>query len=269
MEDPKLTPEEELRMENEIKALDLEITYGATNFISDDAPPELIKMFLDNVANFEAAHADARQVSIQELAQVPDPVPAADVADADLEAHIQTLLEQLEAGSVVIDRPEHLNPRGYYRFLTEVFLHEEVTDYASPGMVHGFSYSDFRHDGPEFIREHVEETLLDLLNLGHDFDGEWISEHCRDQNEALTRAEVIGRIHIFRSQYKSITPIGFQPQEVKQTEAGMYFFFLVAWEGTLLHSDEPERYEGLGVSQVGWEDGEWLVQGIMMPGFEF
>jgi hypothetical protein len=269
MEDPKLTPEEELRIENEIKALDLEITYGATNFISDDAPPELIKMFLDNVANFEVAHADARQVSVREFAQIPDPTPLAEVADEDLEQHIQTLLEQLETAGVVIDRPEHLTPRGYYHFLTEVFLDEEMTDYAAPGMIHGFSYSDFRHDGPEFIREHVEETLLDLLNLGHDFDGEWISETCRDQTEALTKAEVVERIHIFRSQYKKIKPLAFQAQHVQRTEAGMYFFFLIAWEGTPLHSDEPEHHEGPGVSQIGWENGEWMVQGIMMPGFEF
>ncbi|HRJ17025.1 MAG TPA: hypothetical protein PLI34_18645, partial [Saprospiraceae bacterium] len=62
MEEPKLTPEEELRMENQLKALDLEINHGAVNFLSDDLPPEITKMFLENVANFEAAHANARMV---------------------------------------------------------------------------------------------------------------------------------------------------------------------------------------------------------------
>lgn len=268
-EEPKLTPDDELRMENELKALDLELTYGATNFIADDAPPELIKMFLDNVANFEATHKDAKMISIREFAKIPDPLLVAEVPEGEFEDRIQTLLEQLESAGVVIDRPEHLTPRGYYRFLTEEFLDEETPDQAAPGMIRGFLYSELRHDGPEFIQEHVEDTLLDLLNLGKDFEGEWISEHCRNQTEAITRAEVVERIHIFRSKYKEIKPIAFRPDGVQQTEAGMYFIFLVAWEGTPLHGGEPERHEGPGVSQVGFEDGEWLVEGIMMPGFEF
>lgn len=58
MEDPKLTPEEELRIENELKALDIDLSYGAHSFIADDAPPELVWLFLDNVANFGATHAN-------------------------------------------------------------------------------------------------------------------------------------------------------------------------------------------------------------------
>lgn len=269
MEEPKLTPDEELRMENELKALDLELTYGATNFISGDLPPEITKMFLENVANFEAAQADARMVPVREFAGIPEMPPYNEVAEDDLESHIQTLLEQLEAAGVVIDRPEHLRPRGYYRFLTEEFLNAEMTDYTAPGMIHGFSYSDYRHDGPEFIREHVEETLLELLNLNRDVEGEWISETCRDQSEAISKAEVMQRIHIFRSKYTEIKPIAFREQQVQRTEVGMYFFFLVAWEGTPIHGGEAEHHEGLGVSQIEYEDGEWMVQGIMMPGFEF
>lgn len=269
MEDPKLTPEEELRIENELKALDIDLTYGAHSFIADDAPPELVRMFLDNVANFEATHANAPKVPIRQFAKIPDLLPAAEIPDDDLETHIKNLLEQLEASGVIIDRPEHLKPRGYYIFLTEKFLDEEVTDHSVPGMIMGFSYSDYCHDGPEFIRDHVEETIIDIIFLEKDFEGEWISETCRGQTEALTKAEVVERIHIFRSKYLKIAPIAFQPEGVKKTEVGLYFFFLIAWEGTPVGGGEVERYEGSGVSQVGWKDGEWWVEGIMMPGFEF
>lgn len=60
MEDPKLTPKEEIWMENEIKTLDLEITYGATNFISDDAPPEYrggdVLLFPHRLGRYAPAH---------------------------------------------------------------------------------------------------------------------------------------------------------------------------------------------------------------------
>lgn len=143
MEDPKLTPEEELRIENELKALDIDLTYGAHSFIADDAPPELVRLFLDNVANFEATHANAPKVPIRQFAKIPDPLPAAEIPDEDIETHIKNLLEQLEASGVIIDRPEHLKVRRDYIFLTEKFLAEEVTDHSVPGMIMAFSYSDF------------------------------------------------------------------------------------------------------------------------------
>lgn len=270
-QEPKeaLTPEEELRLSNELKALDLEITYGATNFLGEDTPPELTKLFLENVANFEAAHANARMVKIRDFAALGTPVPLDDIADADLEEAIQSILDNLETAGVLIDRPAHLRPRAYYRFLVEIFLEAEITDYHAPGMIHGFSYSDYIHDEPGFIQAHVEMTLLEILNLSIDVEGEWISQHCRNQTEAITKAEALERIHIFRSKYREIKPLAFRPEEVKQTEVGLYFIFLVAWEGTPVGGGEAEEHEGAGVCQVAFEDGEWMIQGIMMPGFEF
>ncbi|MCB0561923.1 MAG: hypothetical protein H6573_12215 [Lewinellaceae bacterium] len=270
MKDPQLTPEDEQRIENELKALNLELNHGATHFFaSAAAPPELVSKFLDNVAKFEEAHAKGDLVSIRQFTQVEN-LPAADeLDDSELEPRIETLLEQLEAKGIVIDRPEHLSARGYYRFLAEEFLQEKINNHAVPGMIHGFLYSELRHDGPEFIRDHVEETLLDLLNLGGDFQGEWLSEHCRNQAEAITKAEALESIHIFRSRYESITPVAFQPQEARRIYGAMYLFFGIAWEGRPLHGGEPERYEDMGISQVAWEDGEWRVQGLKIPGFEF
>lgn len=270
MKDPKLTPEDEQRIENELKALNLELNHGATHFFaSDDAPPELVSQFLDNVAQFEEAHAKGERVPVRQFAQI-GPLPAAEELDeAELEPRIKALLGQLEAKGISIDRPEHLSARGYYHFLTEEFLKEEVTNCAVPGMIHGFLYSELRHDGPEFIRDRVEETLLDLLNLGGEFEGRWLSEHCRNQTEAITKAQALESIHLFRSRYASITPIAFQPQEARRTHDAMYLFFGIAWEGRPPNGGEPERHEGIGVSQVDWEDGEWRVQGLMMPGFEF
>lgn len=270
MKDPKLTPKDEQRIENELKALNLEINHGATHFFAaDDAPPELVSQFLDNIAKFEEAHAKGERVPIRQFAEIGHLPAAAELDERELEPQIEALLEQLEAKGIAIDRPEHLSPRGYYHFLSEVFLEEEIPNHSVPGLIHGFLYDELRHDSPDFIRDHVEETLLDLLNLGGDFQGEWLSEHCRNQTDAITKAEALESIRIFRSKYESITPIAFQAQEVKPTHDAMYLFFGVAWEGRPLKGGAPERYEGMGISQVDWEDGEWRVQGLKIPGFEF
>ncbi len=270
MKDPKLTREDELRVENELKALNLELNQGPAHFFtSDNAPPELVARFLDNVTRFHEAEARGELVPIRQFAGIRDLPPADLVKEKKLEPRIKALLKRLEAKGILIDRPEHLNARGYYRFLTEEFLHHEVVNCAVPGMIHGFIYSEFCHDGPEFIREHVEETLLDLLNLDEPFRGEWLSENCRNQTECITREQALESIHIFRSKYDSITPIAFQPEDVRQVNNGMYFFFGIAWEGHPVKGGDPERYEDIGISQVAFEAGEWRVQGIHMPGFAF
>lgn len=268
--DPELTPEEELRIENELKALNLELTHGAMHFHSSkDLPPEILSAFLDNVTQFENANADGKTVPIQAFAKIESLPPTADLDEDEAERHIEALLEQLMGAGVAIDRPDHLNARGYYHFLRDVLLKHEIPDYQVPGMIHGFIYSEFVHDGPEFIEVHVEETLLDLLHLSSPFEGEWLSEHCRNQTEAISREEALASINGFRSKYSEIKPIAFRPEEIKQTHDGMYLLFLIKWSGTPADGGEEEAYEGLGVSQVDFEDGEWLVQGICMPGFEF
>jgi hypothetical protein len=270
MEDHQLSPEEEQRIENELKALNLELKHGLTHFFAaDDAPPELVGQFLDNVAKFHEAQARGELVPIRQYAKIGNLPPADTLDESELEPHIDALLRQLEVRGVAIDRPEHLSARGYYRFLTDEFLEQQITNQPVPGMIHGFLYSELRHDGPEFIRDHVEETLLDLLNFDEEFRGEWISEHCRNQTEAITKAQALESIHIFRSRYRSITPIAFQPEEIKPTHDALYLLFGIAWEGHPVQGGEAECYEGLGISQVAWEEGEWRVQGLMMPGFEF
>ena len=68
--------------------------------------------------------------------------------------------------------------------------------------------------------------------------------------------------------HRELKPLAFQPENAEVHDGTMYLFFGIAWEGTPI-SGEYQKHEGLGVCQLGWEDGEWLVQGVQMPGFEF
>ncbi len=269
MEENLLTPDEELSIENELNSLDLELTYGAQTFISGDAPPEIISQFLKNVKQYEEQYAHAPKVTVFDFIGKPKIKPAGSLKPEKCEPEIKRLLKILEKKSVLIDRPEHLSPKGYYRFLTEDFMQHEMTDHAAPGMMHFFSYDEFHHDGPEFINDHVSDFLLDLLNLGHDFAGLWLSENCRDDHHSISKAEVIRRCNTFRAMHQELRPIGFKAEKAEMHNGTMYLFFGIAWEATPVGSGEKRREEGLGICQLELEDGEWLVQGVKMPGFEF
>lgn len=260
--------DEQIRLENEIQKINLQINHGAQDFfVSDNLPPELEKAFLENVAKFEEEYADSEMVSVFEFIGKPD-YPSAEETD-DIEETIAHILQLLEEKNVTVDRPEHLTSIGYYHFLVKDFFQHQMKNIPIEGMIHGFSYDEFHHDGPEFIEAHVETFLLRLLNLEDEFEFEWLSETCRSKKESMTKEEVLACIHRFRAQHNELIPVAFQKLEMKYHEGFMYFIFGIAWEGKRTGDSEMQQHEGTGICQLEYEGAEWMVQGVEMPGFEF
>lgn len=262
------TPEEELSLENELTASDLDLKYQAPNPISEDASPELVGQWLDQVLQYEEEYPKGPKISVYEFIGRPELMPAAELDDEEyLEAQIDFLLDLFEEHNILIDRPAHLTSKGYYRFLLDDFLPSQTVNPSLKEMVHAFFYDQFRHDSPEFIRSHVEDCLLELLYLDEPFQGIWLSRYCRTETEVISKAEAIERIAAFRDQYHQLIPVSFQAEGVKRTPAGFYFIFGLAWQGIPKNTTKKECHEGMGVCQVAFEEGEWRVQGILMPGF--
>jgi len=155
MENEELTPEESLRADNEIKALDLEINFDAKTFISDDAPPELIAAFLDNVKKNEADFQHAPKVSIHEFIGKPKFAPI-DLLETDeqFEREIERIQTLLLSKRVLINRPEFLRPSAFYRFLIEDIFPHQMRNYTGETIMHTFAYHEFYQDGPDFIGFH-------------------------------------------------------------------------------------------------------------------
>lgn len=266
-----LTPEEDLRAGNEIKTLNLELNYGMQHAsFNDDAPPEIISQWLDNVTRYEAQYANAKKISIHEFIEKPAVHAFEKLAEDELEPEIKRLMDLLEEHFVMTDRPEHLSPGAYYRFLTGEFMQHEMTNYSAPGMVHFFPYDEFHRDGPEYIQAHVGDFIQDLMDVKNDYEGVWLSENLRDDHHEITKGEALKRIQTFRAAWQAIELGRFAPITLKATNTGMYFLFHAEWFGTpMAENSEREHHEGLGVIQMGFEEGDWLVQGVNMPGFKF
>lgn len=195
MENEHLSPEDELRAENEIKALDLELQFGAKTFISDDAPPELIQAFLKNVQQTEADFQNVPMISIYEFIGSPKFAPI-DLLETDeqFEQEIERILELLFSKRMLIDRPEFLKPAGYYRFLVNDIFPHQMRNYTGETIMHNFAYHEFHQDGPEFIGFHAQAVIEDILDLRKDFTGEWITETCRSGQEMIPKAKIVEKV---------------------------------------------------------------------------
>jgi len=267
--DDELTPEEELQIENEIEAMKQNLDFGSETFIADDAPPEIVKMFLENVRNFEEGQSkEGAVITVREHLGEYDFKNHKEIQDEDMEVEISNLLELLQENSILIDRPDHLTPRGYYNFLVTDFMKTEMNFPFLPGMVHGFIYDEIRHDGPMFIEDHVLESIEDILDLATPFRGIWLTEECRSDKTYVPKEEIVKKVNELRSRYEKIIPEAYSPDGIQQDGPYVYFSFGVHWEG-VLPNGKKETHEGLGISQLIFQNGEWMVQGIDMPGFVF
>jgi len=234
MENEKLTPEEALRADNEIKALDLEINFDATTFISDDAPPELIAAFLDNVKKNEADFQNAPMVAIYEFIGKPKFAPI-DLLETDeqFEQEIERIQALLLSKRVFIDRPEFLRPNAYYRFLVNDFFPHQLRNYTGETIMHTFTYHEFYQDGPEFIEFNAKEVIEAILDLKNPHNDDWLAEACRSGTNVVSKATILKKIAAFRAKYKEIVPIAFKAEGIHPTKTAMYFMFLARWDGIL------------------------------------
>ncbi len=137
----RLSKDDELRAENALKALQIELNYNAETFIGDNAPPEIISRWLDSIARFEEAHANANLITMHSLIGSPELMPPDHLDEAAAEAEINRLLLLLFEQSVYVSRPEGAPALDFYRFLIEEFLQLEIPDVKLPGMMHVFHYN--------------------------------------------------------------------------------------------------------------------------------
>jgi len=266
---PELSAEEQLRADNEIMAMSLELSHGGMTHISDDAPPELVNAWLKNVTAYEAQHQNAPLIAVFDCIGRPAFATPELLEASTLPGEIERLEEILHTHGLIVIRPDYVDDDTFYTFLvTELFAHE-IPNLRLPGMITMLDYEEFHPNHPEIIRQNVSEFLLDLLNIEQPYTASWLSDHLRDDQNCIDKETALARIQAFRDRYKTIKPIGFNPEEVLNTEHGTHLMFGICWEGQPVEGGKKEHHEGLGVVQLGYEDKEWLVQGVQMPGFKF
>jgi hypothetical protein len=266
---PELDPDENLRADNEMSALNLEMKYGAKTFISDDAPPEAIEEWLKNVADYEEQFKNAPKTTIYAFIGSP-PYAAPDLLDeSTLPGEIERLEKMLYQNGIAVTQSGKVPPAEYYRFLVEDVFPHEHTDIRAPSMMTMLSYDEFHPDPAEMVRTTGEAFLMDLLDLNHPFEGSLFGETLRDDHNIVSQADVLKTIHAFRDKYRKIIPVAFQPDRMTGDPSCIYFMFGIRWEGEPFSGGEKEAYEGLGVMQLAFENKAWRIQGVNMPGFKF
>jgi hypothetical protein len=265
----KLTEEEELKAQNEIDALNLELLYGANTFISEDMPPEIIAAFLANVKQFEDNHANGQTISIKEYLEHPEYPSLENVDNESIPVLIDLIEKKLVEKNIVLERPKFLSDKGWYKFLVNEIMEHQFTPPIEGTMLF-LDYDEFRQDSPEYIGIVTQKMIESIIDLDEPYEPNLLAEECRNSINQITKEEAIEAIHAFRKKYKEIIPIAFSNMEQKATATAMFQIFGVSWKG-VDHDGEEHSFDGIGVCQLAIDQTTrtWKVEGIEFPGFGF
>lgn len=268
-------PEENLRIENEILKLKMEAETGARFGTANDLPPEIENEFLQNVQRFEDAWRTAGTRKIYDRIGRPVYRPADDLADTEIQAAIDGLMEVMEGHGIQLDVLGSYEPRVIYRFITEELFEHETMDMQLPGWVTNFIYEEFH---PNHLMD-IEQRAKDFLDSWfgksfNEFGCPFASALILPDSRILTKPEVMRRIdHVFQS-YRSFSGCRYGIADVSfelGSDVGPSLGFS---EGAVEYKAETEDGEMITIQgpfkfYMSNEGYGWSIFYFIFPGFEW
>lgn len=278
-----LTPDERLRLQNELTKARLEEENGAFFGFGEgaDSPeftPELEAAFLQRIQEMEGGGKESYTPIGGLLGEDAQAKAAGLAAAQDFHGATDILMEALLTNGVGTAKPEWLSDEGFYHFVTEDLVRHTIP--TPPKFAEGtagdetlkhvifVTYDQVRPDSPDNMAALTERMLEDLLNDKHPFSGKVLSHTCRQGPNVVTKAAAIENIRRWKEQWTSIEPIGYQPvKPMLGPDGALYFQFMCAYN-VVDKNGNREEYEGGGICQIAVGNKSLEVIGFAMEGFE-
>jgi hypothetical protein len=265
--------EAQLRLENEMKKLNLEMEGAVFGFMSDDMPLDLERQFLDNIMAFETQSKSATYMPLYKFLGEPFFLPFDVLPDEHVEQEFERLNEILQKYGVDLDFLCDYSLETKYRFITEEFLNHEISDMRIPGMVNSFIYEEFHPNHEHDLTNDTESFFLSIMNLGSDFKSYFLSKQMDMPKHGLVdRAKYEGRIEFFRERFHvlRINLLEIKKVTIKdindETKTARVDFEL-DYEGIATYKHYKVSSADKGYLNFLFADDYWTINSIVFKGF--
>jgi hypothetical protein len=259
----ELTPDEELRAQNEIEALKIEMMGGKT-FIADDAPPELVAQFFRNINMYESSKEN--YITIEELIGKPRIKKENEILSNDeFQKECEKLHQMFDENNIEIVKPKFKSWKDWHHFLVHTFLTHEVVSIKDKSYHHHFDYNDFFEDDPDFILMNVHDELGLIFDLKDDYEGLWIEDIESNENAD----QIVNHINSFRMIFNDLELVKYNPNTVRENGKYHKLTFDIEWKGVRAGTLEREYHKGKGSAELYCEDLIWRIHSMSIPGLEF
>jgi len=265
-------PEENMRIENELLQLKLKAELGAETYISGHFPPEVENEFLKNVLAFENSFSTAKMKNIFELLDKPEYLPTAELDDHAIELALDELFALMKKKQIALGFSGSYNSRTKYKFITEEFFNEEVSDNMIPGMIWHFTYEEYHPNHQldiesktiSFMSAWINQKITkDYLNLADTF--------IMPNGHILHKDEIANKIKNMCKSFPEFKDCRYKIDKVDfelQNDTGMGFSEGIVKYNAISRNHERIAVEGPFKFYFTMEFNCWSIYYFIFPGFE-
>jgi hypothetical protein len=279
MKENKSDDQLQMRVENELKQLNLEMKYGAKFHTSGKLPPEIESQWLDNIAKFEEKFEEKfenhAETTLYNFIGQPAFTPIEQLSPQKMEAELERLLGIMEENGVHLAVLDDETPvKAVYRFITEVFFNQPISDFRIAGMIQHFIYEEFCPNHKYQLKQDVDHFFRRIMNLKSDFKSYFLSPMMATEkdSEVVEPKVYEKRIERFRNGYKKlkinqleILDVDIQGTDEEAKFAGVVF--QLDYEGVEKATQKRVQIKGRGYLNFVYADS-WLISRIVFPGFD-
>jgi hypothetical protein len=266
-------PEENIRMENEFLQLKLKAELGAETFISGNFPPEIENEFLKNVLAFENSFSNAPMKTIYEMLEKPKYKPESDLDDNEIELALEALFNRMKKKQITLEFSGAYKSRTKYKFITEEFFHEEVSDNMIPGMIWNFNYEEYHPNHKMDIENKTISFISAWINQKINKDYWDLSEtFIMPTGQIFCKDEITNKIKNLCKSFPEFKDCFYHIDKVDfelQNDIGMGFAEGIVKYKAISRSQEKITIEGQFKLYLTLEFNCWSIFYFIFPGFEF
>lgn len=253
-----LDPEENIRLENQIKKLTLELSgakFMTSQLEGQDLPPEVESKMLDYILEFDKIQKTAKMISIGTLLKNPKFKNELDLSEVELKKELEKVQKKLFKHGIAIMSVKPVEDRIMYNFLTGEFLSIEVHETHLNGIIRQFIYEEFCPNIELDIERAIFKFNQDVFNIN-------------TRDESLLKnypTELIQKVELFEMLYEDITIENFDiiKYDIKKTKATIaYYLDMKVKQNDSLKTHE---FEGEGFFTLKKKKGEWMVIDYILP----
>ncbi len=264
---------EELRAENEVKKLKLEIQHGAEFIISpSEIPPDIEGAFLDNVLAFEKQFAERTQISLFEYVGKPNFLSADNLTIDKLKEESIRLVELLEENGIVVnvlaEYPDKMQL--IYRFITEELFVELIDNMRLPGWTLNFIYEEFHPNHVYDIERRCNDFIAYIFRQeypGAERFDEFVfesSDLILNENSPHKKKLSATLTHFFEA-FPQRALLKFKLDTPEHDETIAFVNFEVDYNATT-ELKETLHFKGNGKFVLECDHAWWVIKKVDMPG---
>src|SRR5690606_17119283 len=271
-QDPQLSPEEELRAENNVLKVKLKMEYGMQDSDTSELPPHVENEWLKYIDAFERQYKDAKVTTVYDFIGRPSYKKWDTLTPEQAGIELRRLLSILEENDVALDCICEYEDAVIYRFLTEeLFLHD-MDFIRLPGMTHHFIYEEFHPNHDHDLRRQTERFLKSVFGKQWhaEYDGlvlarkiTW-SGKCRDSSDMSTIITTFQEAHrSLRVLELDIREVRIDPELTTAEVIGVLSASGKAEDGQKVKYDGPCYFRFLMSEYDSWQVGEFSIPGLV------